>query len=84
MAINLRRKNVQTRQDDEVSHILTPTKQNYNNNLKNILLQTSFGKEEIIWANRTSLVGPFKVEWKILHHNILLEFLNSWKLDNKH
>jgi hypothetical protein len=38
MAINLRRKNVQTRQDDEVSHILTPTKQNYNNNLKNILL----------------------------------------------
>jgi len=26
----------------------------------------------------------FKFEWKTPHHNILVEFLNNWKLDPKH
>jgi hypothetical protein len=27
------------------------------------------------------LVGLFEVEWKIPFHNILVDFLNNWKLD---
>jgi hypothetical protein len=46
--------------------------------LKNILLWTSFGKEEKTWANKAGLVGLFEVEWKTPHHNILVEFLNNW------
>jgi len=30
------------------------------------------------------LVGLFEVEWKTPCHNILVEFLNSWKLDFEH
>ncbi len=30
------------------------------------------------------LVGMFEIEWKIPRHNILVEFLNNWKLDSKH
>jgi hypothetical protein len=52
--------------------------------LKNILLRTSFGKEEKAWANKTRLIGLFEVEWKTPRHNILVEFLNNWKLDFKH
>jgi hypothetical protein len=52
--------------------------------LKNILLWTNFGEEQRIWANRTSLVGLFEVEWKTPHHSIMVEFLNNWKLDSKH
>ncbi len=52
--------------------------------MKNILFQTSFGEEERKWANKTSLVGLFEVEWKTLRHNILVEFLNNWKLDFEH
>jgi hypothetical protein len=48
------------------------------------LLWTSFGEEERTWANKIGLVGLFEVEWKIPHHNILVEFLNNWKLDFKH
>jgi hypothetical protein len=45
---------------------------------------TSYGKEEKKWANKTGLVGMFKIEWKTPHHNILVEFLNNWKLDFEH
>jgi hypothetical protein len=48
------------------------------------LLWTSFGEEEIAWANRARLVGLSEIEWKTFHHNILVEFLNNWKLDPKH
>jgi hypothetical protein len=51
--------------------------------MKNIILWISFGKERK-WANRAGLVGLFKVEWKIPCHNIMVEFLNNWKLDSKH
>jgi hypothetical protein len=30
------------------------------------------------------LVGLFENEWKTPHHNIVIEFLNKWKLDFKH
>jgi hypothetical protein len=52
--------------------------------LKNILFWTSFGEEERSWANKARLVGLFEVEWKTPHHNILVEFLNNWKLDFEH
>jgi hypothetical protein len=26
----------------------------------------------------------FEIEWKTPHHNILVEFLNNWKLDPEH
>jgi hypothetical protein len=52
--------------------------------LKNILLWTSYGEEEKAWANRIRLVGMFEIEWKTPHHNILVEFLNNWKLDLEH
>jgi hypothetical protein len=52
--------------------------------LKNILLWTSFGEEERTWTNIVGLVGLFEVEWKTLHHNILVEFLDNWKLDYEH
>ncbi len=84
MATNLRRKKVQIQQDDEFRYILTPTEHNYNNNLKNILLYTSSREKEKIWANRASLVGLFEVEWKTSCHNILVEFLNKYKLDFEH
>ncbi len=73
---------MQTHQDDEVRYIFTPIEQSYNNNLKNSLFWTSFGKEERTWANRAGLVGMFEVEWKASRHNILVEFLNNWKLDS--
>ncbi len=34
--------------------------------------------------NIVGLVGPFEVEWKTSCHNILVEFLNNWKLDYEH
>ncbi len=64
--------------------MFTPIEQNYNNNLKNILLWTSFGKEERAWENKARLVGLFKVEWKTPCHNILVEFMNNWKLNFEH
>ncbi len=84
MAINPRGKKVQTHQDDEIRYFFTPTKQNYNSNLKNILLWTSFGEEEKAWANKAGLVDLFEVEWKTPCHNILVEFLNNQKLDSEH
>jgi hypothetical protein len=73
MTTNFQGKKVKTQQDDEVRYIFNPTKQSYNNNLKNIMLWTSFGEEE----NRTVLVGSFEIKWKIPYHNILVEFLNN-------
>jgi len=35
-----------THQDDEIGYVFTPIEQSYNNNLKNILLWTSFGEEQ--------------------------------------
>ncbi len=70
-------------QDAKVKYVFTPTELSYNSNL-NIFLWTSFGKEEKAWANRARLVGLFKIEWKTPHHNILVEFLNNWKLDHEH
>jgi hypothetical protein len=51
--------------------------------MKNILLWTSSREEERTWANRASLVGLFEVEWKTPCNNILVEFLNNWKLGSK-
>ncbi len=73
-----------THYDDEVRYIFTSTEQSYNNNLKNILLWTSFGEEERTWTNIVGLVGLFEVEWKTPCWNILVEFLNNWKLESKH
>ncbi len=84
MAANLSRKKVQIQQDDEVRYIFTPTKRINNKNLKNILLQTNFGKEERKQANKVGLVGLFEIEWKTLCHNILVEFYNNYKLDFEH
>jgi hypothetical protein len=61
MVANLRRKKVQIHQDNDVRYIFTPIKQSYNNNLKNILLWTIFGKEKT-WMNKVGLVGLFEVE----------------------
>jgi len=52
--------------------------------LKIILLWTSFGEEERAWANKARIISLFEVEWKTPHHNILVEFLNNWKLDFEH
>ncbi len=84
MTGNLQGKKVRTSQDDEVRYIFICTQQDYNNNLKNIMLWTSFGEEERNWANRASLVGLFEIEWKTPCHNILVEFLNNQKLDFEH
>jgi hypothetical protein len=48
------------------------------------LFWTSFGEEERAWTNKTRLVGLFEVEWKTPYHNILVEFMNNWKLGFKH
>jgi hypothetical protein len=48
------------------------------------LLWTSSRKEERAWANKIELVGMFEVDWKTPRHNILVEFLNNWKLDSEH
>ncbi len=77
MTSNLQGKKVQTSQDDEVRYIVICTQQDSNNNLKNIMLWTSFGEEERNWANRASLVGLFEIEQKTPGHNILVEFLNN-------
>ncbi len=84
MATHLCGKKVQNHQDDEVRYIFTFTDQSYNSNLKNILLWTSSRKEERAWANKIELVGMFEVDWKTPRHNILVEFLNNWKLDSEH
>jgi hypothetical protein len=52
-------------------------KQNYNNNLKNILLWTNFGEEEKAWANKARIVSMFEIEYKTPRHNILVKFLNN-------
>ncbi len=82
MATNLRGKKAHTHQDDEIKYVFTPTKQSYTNYLKNILLWTSFREEERAHV-KAKLVSMFQIEWKIPHHNILVEFLNNWKLDLK-
>jgi hypothetical protein len=46
MVTNLDGKKMHTHSDDEVKYVFTPTKQSYNNKLKNIFLWTSFGEEE--------------------------------------
>jgi hypothetical protein len=84
MAPNLQGKKVWTQQDDEVMYIFTPMEQNHNNKLKNIMLWTSSGEKEKKWANKPGLVCLFKVEWRTPCHNILVEFLNNWKLDFGH
>jgi hypothetical protein len=61
MVANLRRQKVQIHQDNDVRYIFTPIKQSYNNNLKNILFWTIFGKEKT-WMNKVGLVGLFEVE----------------------
>ncbi len=48
------------------------------------MLWTSSGKEEKAWANRARLVGLFEIEWKTPCHNILVEFMNNWKLNHEH
>jgi hypothetical protein len=35
-------------------------------------------------VNIVGLVGSFEVEWKTSGHNILVEFLNNWKLDSEY
>ncbi len=45
------------------------------------MLWTSFGEEEKAWANIARLVSMFDIEWKTPYHNILVKFLNNWKLD---
>jgi hypothetical protein len=45
--------------------------------LKNILLWTSFGKEEKPWANKIGFIGLFEVEWKTPSQNVVVEFLNN-------
>ncbi len=84
MVAKLHGKKMRTYQDDEIRYVFTPTKYSYNGNLKKIFLWTSSRKEERAWANRIGLVGLFEIEWKTLHHNILVEFMNNWKLDPKH
>jgi hypothetical protein len=84
MAANLCGRKERIYQDDEIRYVFTSTKQSYNGNLKNILLWTSFREEERAWANKARLVGMFEIEWKTLHHNILVEFLSDWKLDLEH
>ncbi len=48
------------------------------------MLWTSSGEEERAWANKIGLVGLFEIKWKTFRHNILVEFLNNWKLDLEH
>ncbi len=48
------------------------------------MLWTSFGEEEKASTNRVGLVDLFEIEWKTPCHNILVEFLNNWKLDLEH
>jgi hypothetical protein len=84
MAANMCGKKVHTHQDDEIKYVFTTTKQSNNSNLKNILFWTSSGKEKRTWVNKTRLVGMFEIEWKTPHHNILLKFMNNWKIDHEH
>jgi hypothetical protein len=46
MIANLLGKKLRTHKDDEVRYVFIPTKQSYNNNLKNILLWTSSREEK--------------------------------------
>ncbi len=50
--------------DDEVRYVFTPIEQNYNSNLKNILLWTSSGEKDRAWANKATSVGLFEIKWK--------------------
>jgi hypothetical protein len=54
-------------------YIFTPTKHNYNNNLKNIMFWTSFGEEERKWTNKVGSIGMFEIEWKT---SIIIFWLN--------
>jgi len=72
MVVNLCGKKVRTHWVDDIRYVFTPIEQSYNGNLKNILL----------WSAR--LVGLFEIEWITHRHNILVEFLNNWKLNPKH
>ncbi len=76
MATNMRGKKVQTHQDDEVRYIFTPTKHSYNNNLKNILLWTSFKGEERTWVNRVGLVG-LRLNGRLPITTLWLNFLTT-------
>ncbi len=45
---------------------------------------TSSRKEKRKWANTSSLIGLFEIEWKIPRHNTLVEFFNNQKLNFEH
>jgi len=83
MATNMCGKKMRIHYDDEIRYVFIPIEHNYNNNLKNILFWTSSKEEERVWAKKVRLVGMFEIEWKTPHHNILVEFMNNWKLDPK-
>jgi hypothetical protein len=35
------------------------------------------------WASKIGLVGLFEIEWRTPHHDLLVEFCNSWKVENE-
>jgi hypothetical protein len=41
------------------------------------------GRNERIWASEVGLVGLFEVEWVVPRHELLMDFLKTWKY-NKH
>jgi hypothetical protein len=41
------------------------------------------GRNERIWASKVGLVGLFEVEWVVPRHELLMDFLKTWKY-NKH
>jgi len=41
-------------------------------------------REKKTWANKVGLIGMFEIEWKRPRHNILVKFLNNWRLDPEH
>lgn len=47
------------------------------------MFQTSFREEEKKWANKVGQVY-LRLNGRLPHRNILVEFLNNWKLDFEH
>jgi hypothetical protein len=41
------------------------------------------GEVEKRWASKVGLLGLFEVQWRRPQHDLLVEFLNSWKVEKK-
>ncbi len=63
----------------KIKKIFTPIEQLYIQELERIITWVKMGEVEKRWATNIGLVGLLEIDWRTPHHDVLVEFLNSWQ-----